>query len=487
MTPQITGVPRPSATLVALLTVALLVVGYGDGIAAGVQLRFNLPSPWIVEFALLLTFLAGYLVLSRRGIAGMDLFETKLVIWCSCLGLALQLLFYGSINAAGYIQLCLFVFALILVRALFARAPDRLLAALGPAVLLAHVYLAGYVLTSGVVWTVAGVDLSVKALLSGAPVAINDYYGYRPAAWGAEPAWTAMALAVSCTATYYLMPRARIFALVLTALAAVALQSGTLFLFLALVACGLLARHGARGAILVGLLVVVAVPLVAIGSNRVEAVLEGRDPSVMMRSSSAFVALDVVVRSFPFGVGYGNFRDNAIYGAEFDHFLPLDTASYYKSDLLILNLASELGFGGVLIIAYVFRVLGFGRLLLPTIFLSMLAVVSGTMLVPALLVLAAVTGSQDHVERHRPSHEVPGTNPDGVRPNVPYGFDGQLGSAPRNALMLDDMSGQLAMTNIDPARLAGSAGRSGENNSVWERQPSRTYSRRPSNDTFPVR
>lgn len=390
---------RPSPTLVILLAVALLVVGYGDGLAAGLQSRFNLPSPWIVIFTALLVLLAGYMTVVKRGFAATDVFQIEVVLWFFGLGLALQLLLHGTMNVAGYIQLALFVVALVLVRALFARAPDRLLAALGPSILLAHVFLSGYVLTAWLTWNLTEVDVGVTRLLdSSVPVAASAYYGYRPAAWSAEPAWTALALSVSFSATYYLMPSARQAALVLTLVAALALQSGTLFLFISVVVCGLLARRHARLAILSGVLVVAALLVITLRSDRTEAVIQGRDPSLMMRSASAMVATDVVSRSFPIGVGYGNFRDYAVYGSAFSHFIDLATASFYKSDVMILNFAAELGLGGLLLVAYVFRLLGFGQFLIPTMFLAMQAVMTGTLLLPSLLILAAVRGSQDRLE-----------------------------------------------------------------------------------------
>jgi hypothetical protein len=391
--------PRPPFILIILLTVALLVVGYGDGLGAGLQARFNLPSPWIVTFGSLLALLIGYMVVANRGLAKADVFHITVVLWFLCLGLALQLLLHGTINVAGYIQLALFVAALALVRGLFARAPDPLLAAFGRSVLFAHVFLCGYVIIAWLTWHLTGADISVRTLLdSSVPAALNAYYGYRPAGWSAEPAWAALALSASFSATYYLMPSTRQAVLVLTAVAALALQSGTLFLFISVVACGILARRHARLAILPVLLVVAALLVFAFGQNRIEAVIQGRDPSAMMRADSAIVAADVVSQSFPIGVGYGNFRDYAVYGSEFSQFLDLPTASSYKSDVLILNFAAELGLGGLLLIVYVFRLLGFGQFLMPTIFLAILALTSGTLLVPALLVLAAARGCQDRLE-----------------------------------------------------------------------------------------
>lgn len=399
MIPDTRPIPRTSRVAIVLLAIALLVVGYGDGLAAGLQERFNLPSPWIILFAALLVLIAIYAATANRGIAAGKAFQIEVLLWAFGLGLAAQLLIHSTLNVAGYVQLALFVVALTLVRSLFARAPSRLLVNFGPSVLLAHAFLCGYVIAAFVVWHLAGVDIGIRRLIGTyGPAVVSAYYGYRPAAWGAEPAWTAMALSVSCSAGYYLMPAARRFVLLSTAVAALFLQSGTLFLFLSLVVCGLLLRRNARLGILAGILVAAALVPLSIGSDRISIVLQGQDPSLMMRYSSAQTAMDVVSRSFPIGVGYGNFRDTAVYAAAFSNFLDLNAASYYKSDLMILNYVAELGFGGILLVAYVFRLLGFGRFLLITIFLALQTVLSGTVLVPALLVLAALRGIQDHAE-----------------------------------------------------------------------------------------
>ncbi len=259
--------------------------------------------------------------------------------------------------------------------------------------------LTGYVLVTWLTWQMSGVDLSIVRLLTpSGPVAVNAYYGYRLAAWSAEPAWAALALSVSFSAVYHLMPSARRAALVMMTAAAFALQSGTLFLFVSLVVLALLAQHRAHFVSLLSVLVVAVLLVGTVRSDRVEAVIQGSDPSVLMRSASVIVAADVVSGSFPIGVGYGNFRERAVYGDDFAQFLDLSTASFYKSDIVVLNLAAELGLGGLLLIVYVFRMLGFGRLLMPTIFLVIHAVGVGTLLVPALLVLAAVRGYLDRLE-----------------------------------------------------------------------------------------
>ncbi len=111
---MITGARRvqvPTAAVV-LLAVALLVVGYGDGLAGGLQSRFNLPSPWIVTFSILVVLLAGFLMVTGQRLAAADVQEAEAVLWLFGVGLALQLLVHGAMNVVGYLQLAVFVVSL---------------------------------------------------------------------------------------------------------------------------------------------------------------------------------------------------------------------------------------------------------------------------------------------------------------------------------------------------------------------------------------
>src|SRR5207249_3705221 len=67
--------------------------------------------------------------------------------------------------------------------------------------------------------------------------------------------------------------------------------------------------------------------------GRVVNILRGRDPSTSMRFVSLGVASRVIEESFPIGVGYGNFRQHAVYPPEFAaYFQGLEQDSAYKSD-----------------------------------------------------------------------------------------------------------------------------------------------------------
>jgi hypothetical protein len=127
--------------------------------------------------------------------------------------------------------------------------------------------------------------------------------------------------------------------------------------------------------------------------DRVNNIVTGRDPSAGLRMRSAAVAWDLIQRSFPGGVGYGNFRQYAEYPADLEAFIEVvDEVGRYKSDFFILNYVAELGVLGVII------VLCCGALLIQTKhalaigFFALIAGLSGTLLLPPVLAMAAVVG-----------------------------------------------------------------------------------------------
>lgn len=383
--------------LILVLVAVLLTVGYGEGLAVGVQGRLGLASPWVVMFPLLGMVVSAYIFLTGRGVAPVVVIQIGAIGWAFTLGLAAQALIHEKVYVAGYVQLAVFVMALALVRGLAARATASVLDAFAQAALVAHVVICCFVVAAWLGWQVGGLDVSIRHLIEAStPGTVDALYGFRPAGWSTEPAGAALAISASFTAVYYMVPSARILALGFAAAAALALQSATLVLFLCAAVFVLLLRRGTGLAVWASLALTVGVlAAVPLGWSRAESVVQGRDPSTMMRLASVVVGIDVVTRSFPIGVGYGNFQGSAVYGAEFENYLDLSKAAYYKTDVLLLNYVAELGLAGLMMVAVAFRLLGFGRLLLPTVFLAMQSVLSGTMLLPSLLVLAFVAGSRE--------------------------------------------------------------------------------------------
>lgn len=110
----------------------------------------------------------------------------------------------------------------------------------------------------------------------------------------------------------------------------------------------------------------------------------------------------MIEQSFPLGVGYGNFRKHAVYPPTFARAFPnFEELESYKSDFFLLNYVAELGILGVIL------VLTFGALLMRTrhalaiAFLALIAGLSGTLLLPPVLAMAAVVGLLLREQRKR--------------------------------------------------------------------------------------
>jgi len=112
-----------------------------------------------------------------------------------------------------------------------------------------------------------------------------------------------------------------------------------------------------------------------------------------MRLKSADVAWRVIEQSFPLGVGYGNFREYAIYPKEFAASIPdFDELGYYKSDFFVLNYVAELGVLGLILVAFLGWILCRSRRVLTVAFFALIVGLSGTLLLPPVLAVAAVGG-----------------------------------------------------------------------------------------------
>jgi hypothetical protein len=101
----------------------------------------------------------------------------------------------------------------------------------------------------------------------------------------------------------------------------------------------------------------------------------------------------VIEQSFPLGVGYGNFRKYAVYPSEFAASVPnLDALDFYKSDFFTLNYVAELGALGAALVMWLGGVLIRTRHALAIAFFGMIAGLSGTLLLPPVLAMAAIVG-----------------------------------------------------------------------------------------------
>ncbi len=411
--PSVSG-QQPSTRLVLVLAALVLLIGFGDGIAYRIRDMAGVASPWPFLFPPLIGALLLYWSFGGRPLQPGYLLGAVLCLGFMILGLALHPYLHGEVYMAGYLQLTLFVVMLIVVQGVFADAPQWLANSFPRALVFAHYSLCGYVLVAFASWHLFGMDPSITSLMApnASPLdmqALIETPPFRPMGLSVEPAWAAMALAASYTGLHCLMPGERDRGFLALALAAVALQSPTLVLFASVVAVVYMVR-GRESFARAGIIVLGTVAMVFLlysARERLVDIFTGVDPSALMRLSSASVAWEVIEDSVPFGVGYGNFRQFAEYGSEWNQYISLTEAQYYKSDSLFLNYAAELGVLGVALLLSIVWNFTRGRHLLPAVFVVMLLALSGTLLMPSVLVMAAIVGLLQHRHADSAAAEVP--------------------------------------------------------------------------------
>lgn len=398
-TPTLGGETRPRTRQV-IAAWLLIAAGLGDGVATWLDASYGLGSPWVA--LLPIAGVALLLVMWDRGEIPFALVAEALAFAAFGLVLLLaQLNAFSGVNLAGFTQLWLFALLLLATRRLFAEATDGLASAFTRAIVAAHYVVSGYLIASFLLWLATGRDFSLIVLLTTFEARFDEIYGFRPAAFSREPAWAGFALMATYIAVYLLAPGERLRGFVALVLGIAALRSGTVFLFVTLfVAAGILQRQSgmARGwFFLIGLIGLAA--SVLIFRERAVEVLSGADPSALMRTDSARVAWDVVTASFPGGVGYGNFRDHAVYGPEFMNYINLADSDDYKSDVSILNLAAELGAAGLLLYGWVASMLVRAGHPLLWGYLAAITFLAGGLLIPSVLIVGAVAGLYERQRR----------------------------------------------------------------------------------------
>lgn len=380
--------------------VFLLAFVAGDGAATAIQVTRGLPSPYLLMLPalgaalLFMVFDAGRVSFRLAlTLAGLGAFSLLLLL--------LQLNYFSSLNLDGYIQLWVIVIALFAVQDLIADATDGLVEALRRAILFLHYGLAAYLVASALAWFLAGIDISVQALLVDVETSVNDYYGFRPAGLNREPAWAGFLLASTFIGVYFASPGHRVSALLGLVIGLAALRSGTAFAFAAVAVAAIVLQRQRDVPVGRSLLVAVvaAVVLISLFGARVTTVLQGADPSGLMRLDSAGVALDVIDRSFPVGVGYGNFREHADYGHHFASYIDLLSVPEYKSDIAILNLLAELGIAAIVLTGGLLVLYARGQHLLLWAHLAATLFLAGGLLIPSNVLVVAVIGLRERERR----------------------------------------------------------------------------------------
>lgn len=209
-----------------------------------------------------------------------------------------------------------------------------------------------------------------------------------------EPSWAGYALASSYLGVFVtrshrmLMPQ-------LTFLLAIAVTGAGTGLIMAAFFMGhqiLISKRGSFATRL-AFLGAVGLLLAVVFSGRISDVVNLTDPSSRMRLESTIVAAEVIAETFPVGTGFGNYQDYAIFDPTiWSGLLDISEATYYKSDIVILNFIAELGFLGVILsIIFIYNFVNKGNLLI-VIMVIVMMLTSGTVIQPAYFILAAIVG-----------------------------------------------------------------------------------------------
>lgn len=386
----------PSVVVLLVFTPLVLFICFFDGPLYALYASENVPPNLLVITTLLLALSYWYAIGGHIRPDGF--FRAVLIAMLFLFWWLMQSLFQISVYELGYIQLAFFVCLLPVVRAVFATDHGQYLAALlGRTLLVIHYLFTFYLILSTVLWYATGTYISIGFLLD--PTHLATIYNYRPSGLSREPAWSALTLATCYLGIYYLYPQKRTGALVAMIVGFLLIHSGTAIIFLvAFFTMASLKRSEAKTHL--GLTILLCTVSAALLSfllwDRIMEIANFKDPSLMMRLKSIGVAFDVIRHNVILGVGYGNFREYAVYGGEFDNFINLARDSFYKSDLSILNYWAEMGVFSFLL-TFLFVSVFYSARALPLMILPVLALVLyGTILLPQLFVLVAVAGALDY-------------------------------------------------------------------------------------------
>lgn len=395
-----TSVHQSSIVTVVMFTLLVLFVCFLDGPLYALYGITKVPPNLLIFPTVLATLALWYVAgghIRFEGFSRALLVAVLFLIWW-----LVQSFFGISIYVAGYLQLATFVCLLYIVRAAFATDHGQDLAAiLGRSLLIIHYLFSFYILLTFIFWHANGIDISIGLLLN--PTSTPEFFDYRPAGLSREPAWAAITFAATYLGVHYLYPEKRAGALIAMILAFALIRTGTSVAFLAAL-LALMAFERSGGQARFGWTILLGAVGAAIVSfvlwDRLEAIVSFSDPSANMRLASLGIALEVIRHDVLLGVGYGNFREYAAYGVEFDNFVDLFRATLYKSDLAILNLWAEMGVFGLLI-CLLFASAFYNAKALPLIVLPVLIMVlNGALLLPQLFVLSAIAGVVDYRTRN---------------------------------------------------------------------------------------
>jgi hypothetical protein len=366
-------------------------IGYSDGL---VYLLISLTeiTGYIVYIAPFIAAYVLHLIIFHKIYISFSIFLKQLLFF----GFSEILLFFqfftvGEIYIAGYAQIMVMIALILFIADFFKTNEAALRLKFGQAILIIHYVICVYALAAWFVRWATSVDIS---LFISDIDSLTGFAANRTSGLHREPSWAGYALASSYLGVLITRPHRMLVPQILYLLAIAATGAGV-----GLVLASFFIAHqvliSKRGNLLtrLGFLGGLALLLLFVFSGRIGDVLNQRDPSSEMRLESTIVAAEVIAETFPVGTGFGNYQDYAVFDPNiWNRLIDISEATYYKSDILILNFIAELGFFGILL-SFIFVSSFTSRCnLLVFLVIIVMLLTSGTVIQPTYFVLAAIIG-----------------------------------------------------------------------------------------------
>lgn len=370
---------------------AWFLIGFSDGLVYLVM-TLTETSGYMVYITPFIVVYILYLAMFCKISISKPLFACQIIfIIFSVFLFFFQIFSVNEIYVVGYIQIMVMIGLVFLITDLFKFNENILRPHFARGILMIHYFICFYAIAAWFIQRILGVDISLYIVEMDR---LTGFAANRTSGLHREPSWAGYALAGSYLGVLVTRPHSMFLPQIayLMAIAATGAGAGLILASFFIAHQVLISKRG-NLVMRVGFLGALAALVLVVFSGRISDVLNQNDPSSQMRLESTIVAAEVIEETFPVGTGFGNYRDYAVFDPLlWGSFLNVDEATFYKSDILALNLIAELGFfGAILMLAFGVKFISRGNILvLLTVIVMVLT--CGTVIQPVYLVLAAVIG-----------------------------------------------------------------------------------------------
>ena len=370
-----------------------ILMGFSDGPVYMVMDRIRLDGHLLFIVPLVILYFSYFAIFKRIHISRQALIrQAGIAILFVVCGM-IQAAFLGSFRSQGLIQLYAMLAIMVLFRDMFAENPETMGRDFGRIMMWVHIVVCGYCILSWIALNQFQVSIDFDF---GRVTGLRSYSRSifkRAAGLQREPAWAGLAMSVSFAAAYLLNHKNRILTVVLFGLGIIACGSATAVLFAGAFCIYTIFRQKGLG--LSAKLLFVIVPSLIFSiffQDRVARMLAGRDPSTLMRLRSFDIGWRVIQNTFPVGTGYGNFRNAARYGGLWSNYIDLSRVTFYKTDVMWVNIVSELGLVGILVLLIFFWIFYSTNRPILVLLGVVFMLAAGSLIMPYLFALSAVCG-----------------------------------------------------------------------------------------------